>query len=359
MKPARLHLLLGLIVVFCLVLWVALTSGAVFMAARLRGLAPPAELYRVARIFLMYGLLNLFLVAVAGVLLARRWAVQAFGTAGVRDAGGDSDRLISEDAARIENNIRALVDRFSREALEEKDIALESERAAEELKRLYGELARAERLAITGRLASGLAHEVGNPIGIIIGFAELLPREGKTRDYREKILSEANRIKDLIAQLLDFARPAAPRMVKTDLRKLVSDTRDLVQGQKAFRGITWDVSLSGPRSSVLADSQRLKQVLMNVFFNAADAMPHGGALRIALSEEGESRVLKVTDTGTGIPESNLDAIFQPFYTTKPGAQGTGLGLAICRRLMEQMQGAIWATSELRKGSTFHLRLMKA
>lgn len=359
MRPARLHLLLGLIVVFCLVLWVALTSGAVFLAARGKGVVPQVELYGMARIFLMYGLLNLLVVGVAGVFLARRWAVRVLNEAGARDPASDSDRMISEEAARIERNIRAVVDRLGRETSKADGAALEPDRAADELKRLYGELARAERLAITGRLASGLAHEVGNPIGIIIGFAELLPREGKTRDYREKILSEANRIKDLIAQLLDFARPAVPQMAKTDLRKLVSDTKELVQGQKSFRGITWEVSLTGPRSSVMADSQRLKQVLMNVFFNAADAMPQGGALQITLGDEAAHRVLVVRDTGMGIPPTNLDAIFQPFYTTKPGAQGTGLGLAICRRLMEQMQGAIWATSEPQKGSTFHLRLKKA
>ncbi|MBI2891371.1 MAG: hypothetical protein HYY13_11380 [Nitrospirae bacterium] len=354
----RLGWLLGLILAFSVLVWVALTLGAVLLASRATWAAGDPEAGRLLRVLLTYGLANAVFVAAVAFLLVRRWILSPSALAG---GGGGGDRREAADPEMLQSHLQQLLGELR--ALPErrggKAAQGEVERLSRELRRVYDELARAERLATTGQLASALAHEVGNPIGIIIGFADLLPQEGRAGEYKGKILSEAMRIQGLLRGLLDFARPSPPTMGPTDVRRVVRETKGLVQGQASFRAVEWRIDAEESSLTAEADPRRLKQVLVNLFLNAADAMPGGGRLEVETKREGPHVLVNVSDTGEGIPSDRLDAVFQPFYTTKPGSKGTGLGLAICKRLMEQMHGDIWATSTPGKGSTFHLRLNTA
>lgn len=360
-------------------LWLVLTVGATFLApqgAVTTRIAPVAGL-------LLYGVLNGLLVLALAVFLLYRWMLRPLMMERERRKAVRGLDLDPSEHELVERSAQEVLARLREAGLVEEGSARGPADLADEIRRLQAELAAAEKLAATGQIASGLAHEVGNPIGIIIGFAELLPREGKTGDYREKILAEANRIRNLIRQLLDLARPSKPTLARTDLRKIITETRSLLQGHPSFKGVEWEVDVNGAAPAAWADGPALKQVLVNVLLNAADAMPNGGRIKIeGLEEDGQCR-LSISDTGEGIPPDKIDAIWRPFYTTKPGSKGSGLGLAICKRLVEQMQGRITAESRTRtvrvssarpaaaghdearaesgarRGTTFHIRLRKA
>lgn len=245
--------------------------------------------------------------------------------------------------------------------------SLESlERSNRQLKTAQKEIVRAEKLASTGRLSAGLAHEIGNPIGIVLGYLGLLknrasPDDGLALDYIERAEQEIQRVNNTIRQLLDFSRSRTPEFSVISLHELVKYAGGMLSQQPLFSGIEINYHLEAEDDRVYGESDQLHQVLVNLMINAADSIKQSensdnGLIRLATnnSEPGGRRAtdagkmikLRVIDNGTGIDEQNLDKIFDPFFTTKETGKGTGLGLSVSYMIVEQMGGDI--TVDLRE-----------
>jgi len=234
--------------------------------------------------------------------------------------------------------------------------------ANEELQRLQKELIRSERMAAVGQLAAGLSHEIDNPIGIILGFAELMyedfPEGDPRREDLATIIEESRRCKRIVRGLLDFSRPPALGVVPTDVNDVVSDTVQAAISQRMFKGITVELSLADSMPRIPADPDRLRQVFMNLLLNAAQAMPEGGRVDVLTDYDKNVSAVRVVlaDNGPGIPPEDIDRVFEPFFTTKRPGEGTGLGLAICQRLLEEQGGTIGVESRQGEGARFTVTL---
>lgn len=228
-------------------------------------------------------------------------------------------------------------------------------------------LLRAEKLATVGRLAAGVAHEVGNPLGAVAGYVELA-RERLARgdaveadDCLRRIGGEAARIDRTVRELLAFARPASPALSAVDLGAALDGALRLARVQARFKAVAVEVDLPPGLPRVTADEHYLAQVLVNVLLNAADAMGGRGRVRVtARAAEGKPPAgagveLEVTDAGPGIDPAHLERVFDPFFTTKAPGEGTGLGLAIAHRIMESFGGEIAARNGPEGGAVFALR----
>jgi signal transduction histidine kinase len=227
-------------------------------------------------------------------------------------------------------------------------------------------LARSERLATVGRLAAGLAHEVGNPLGAIAGYVELararLPREPDPElvDSLARIDAAAARIDRTVRGLLDFARPAPVQVAPVDLAAAVDASVRLARVQPRFRDVDLRIELEAGLPPVLADEHHLAQVLLNLLLNAGDAMRgRAGAVRIAARRAGDGVRLEVADDGPGIAAEDLPRVFDPFFTRKEPGEGTGLGLAISHRLVETFGGEIAAGNRAGGGAVLSVTFRAA
>jgi signal transduction histidine kinase len=254
--------------------------------------------------------------------------------------------------------------RAEREALERR--LFELERTTIELKAAQQQLIHGEKLASVGRLAAGVAHEIGNPLAAILGFVELL-RAGdlppaQAGEFLARIHSETERIHHIIRDLLDFSRRDPEGELagqRADLREVIADAVDLVRPQKASKQVELRVDVAPDVGLVLGPPQRLTQVVLNLLLNALDALDGRGSVRIEARRAGDRCALIVTDDGPGLPQQVLDHLFEPFTTTKPPGQGTGLGLAVCHALVEGMGGEITASNRAEGGARFEVSLRAA
>jgi signal transduction histidine kinase len=211
---------------------------------------------------------------------------------------------------------------------------------------LQAQLIRSEKLAALGQLSAGVSHELDNPIGVIMGYAELLMEEAQSADplgeYAVVIRDEAKRCKRIIAGLLDFSRPSLGMAEKVDLKVLVSDLVGQLGEQRPFRRITWNLQLTETESMVLVDPDSLRQVLVNLVLNSSQSMDGEGTITISIGEMESEKVsgyqVAISDTGSGVADGMEERVFDPFYTTKRRGEGTGLGLSICRKLVEEANG---------------------
>ncbi len=240
------------------------------------------------------------------------------------------------------------------------------------LTQTQAQLVRSERLASVGRLAAGLAHEIGNPIAALIGLEDLV-LEGElgaeTRDFVARMRRETDRIHRVVRDLLDFARPEATLGGTTedlgpaDVGAVIDDVIALVSPQKPFRGVRFEKQLEGTRLVALPAS-RLTQVLLNIVLNAAAAVSSNGredgrvTLRARAADEGHVHI-EVEDNGPGISVEVRDQVFEPFVTTKSVGDGTGLGLAVCRGLVESAGGEIGLDGSYELGARFFVVLPAA
>ncbi len=219
----------------------------------------------------------------------------------------------------------------------------------------------AERLADVGVLVAGLAHEIGTPMGVIQGHAQLLEpavKDDSARWRLRTIREQVERIQRIIQSLLNMARPGRQRQAPVDLGALAQTTLAFVGEKLARRGIEAVTDL-GPAPSVLGEAERLQQVLLNLFLNAADAMPDGGELRLSVHAHDDEIELRVADTGVGIPGDHRERIFEPFYTTKAAGEGNGLGLAVAHGIVTEHGGELDVMESGEKGTVFRLRLPTA
>jgi two-component system NtrC family sensor kinase len=229
--------------------------------------------------------------------------------------------------------------------------------------RAQAELVTAERLATVGRLAAGVAHEVGNPLSGILGYLSLLRGQAaaspETREYVERIETEVHRINGIVRGLLDLGRPPRPTLAPVEVAPLAETAVRLVAAGPDFQGVEVTVDVT-PGLVVLADAGPLSQVLINLLLNAAQAMGGRGALRLEARAGPEASVrIDVLDTGPGIPPEVQSRLFEPFFTTKPGGKGTGLGLAISQSLVRAMGGTLEAGDAPEGGGRFSVRLPRA
>ncbi len=236
---------------------------------------------------------------------------------------------------------------------------IENRRKLEEnianLKQTQASLIKSEKLATVGRLAAGLAHELGNPMGAIQGFVHLLRREDLTKeeslDFLNRLQSELNRMDSIIHSLLDFARPAKTETGPVDVNKLVTEGLALAEVQKWFKTFHVITDLASDLPPVRAEENQLTQVLLNLLSNAGQAMLDGGTITVRTGWHGQDEVfISVADTGPGIRPEDLGKIFDPFFTRKEPGEGTGLGLSVSLSIVESFGGRIEVESQPNQGS---------
>jgi signal transduction histidine kinase len=235
------------------------------------------------------------------------------------------------------------------------------ESAQAEITRYHDEkMNRAERLASIGQIASGLAHEIKNPLAGISGAIDTIARGLDRNDPRGEIFAEIKvqirRITKVVTDLLMFARDSRPDMKPTNVGGLIADTLLLVQQQKDSAGVRFEQELSPDLPQIEVDRDGLRQVLLNIYLNALQAMPHGGTLKTKtyLDQRSENCVIAVSDTGQGMEREQLARIFEPFYTTKH--YGTGLGLSNVDKVLKEQGGNVFVASEPGRGTLFRVSL---
>jgi signal transduction histidine kinase len=216
----------------------------------------------------------------------------------------------------------------------------------------------AERLASIGTLIAGLAHEIGTPMGVIQGHAKLLESavEGDNARWRLRTIQEQiGRISRIMQGLLHMARPGRPRRVPVELPALIESTLAFLTEKLGRREIEV-VRDFEPVPNVLGDSERLQQVFLNLFLNAADAMPSGGRLAVSLRPHEAEVEVRVIDSGHGIPAGDAERVFEPFYTTKAAGEGSGLGLSVVQGIVAEHHGAIEVVRSDDSGTEFRILL---
>lgn len=229
------------------------------------------------------------------------------------------------------------------------------------------ELLHKERLASMGQLAAGVAHEINNPLGTILLFSEMLYRETSQDDPRRNdlkmIVDETNRCKNIVADLLNFSRQQEVLAQDIDLNDIISSVIEIVEHQPIFESLNFVKHLAPDLPTIQADPAQLKQVFVNLFNNAAEAMGDGGTITLSTRPIDSSFIeIKVSDTGCGIPEENLGKLFTPFFTTKALGKGTGLGLSIVYGIIKMHKGQITVQSQVAgmasqpSGTTFTITL---
>ena len=238
-----------------------------------------------------------------------------------------------------------------------------SERVAleQEHKRLRDQLFQQEKIVLIGQLAASVAHELNTPLGTILLRTQLLRRQlGEDYDLSDltTIEGEAQRCRRIIDSLLGFSRRSAGVMAKVDVNSLITESLSLIENDLALKHVLVKTDFAGNGAIVRVDGNQIQQVLLNLFTNAADAMPEGGHLEIGtrLLPCQETVEIRVADDGCGMDQAVLDQAYDPFFTTKERGKGTGLGLAICRRIAEEHDGEIEIQSQPGQGTTVLIRL---
>lgn len=223
---------------------------------------------------------------------------------------------------------------------------------------LEASLAQQGKMASLGILSSGVAHEINNPLGVILGYAGYLENKLDPEDpsyhFIHEIKRESKRCKKIVQDLLNYARTPKPEFAKTDLNHLLDQIIGFAANHTDMHGVKIARNFADDLPSLDLDGDQIRQVAINLILNAGAAMSEGGLLTVRTRREGDEAVLTFTDTGCGIDEADLDRIFEPFYTTRE--RGTGLGLAITRQIIEQHQGSIHLASRLQQGTTVTIRL---
>jgi len=254
-----------------------------------------------------------------------------------------------------------LIDAVAREVA----LIVERKEAAEEKATLQAQLVHADRLATIGQLAAGVAHELNEPLGSILGFAQLakkcpnLPEQAE--QDMEKIITASLYAREVIRKLMVFGRQMPPKKTQVSLNQVVEDGLYFLEGRCAKQGVQVIRNLALDLPEITADPAQLNQILVNLVVNALQAMPGGGTLTVSTRASDSSVLLAVEDTGAGMSEEVLEKVFLPFFTTKDVDEGTGLGLAVVHGIVTAHGGSIDVASRPGQGTRFevHLPLIEA
>ena len=234
------------------------------------------------------------------------------------------------------------------------------EEIIKKLQEKQDQLVEAEKLALVGKLAAGIAHEINNPLTSVLTFSNLMLEQcppGDPRHDKLKLMArETNRARTIVRQLLNFGRETVIRPEKININQPVSEIADSLVAQDAFKGIGLDMRLGDDLPEVSADPAQIGQVVMNMLLNAIHSITPPGRIEVATRRAEKSVEIVFTDTGAGIPEENIHKIFDPFFTTKDATKGTGLGLAVSYGIIKKHGGEIEVASTVGLGTTFTVRL---
>lgn len=231
-----------------------------------------------------------------------------------------------------------------------------------DLDQTFRQLVHSEKLAATGELAAGMAHEIYNPLTAIAGLAETAllssdPLPPKLRETLMVVKTQADRAGAVVRRLLGFAKPAEPQWAPCHLNQVVTDSLAMVRYKADLHQITIDLALDPHLPTLIGDHVQLQEVCVNLLLNAVQAMPSGGRLSVATGQRPAGLIeLEIADTGCGIPADHLSRIFDPFFTTKPGGTGTGLGLSVSHSIVQRHCGTIEVTSHPGAGTAFRVHL---
>lgn len=238
----------------------------------------------------------------------------------------------------------------------------EEMRIKKELEKTQVQLLQAEKMSSLGKLSAGVAHQLNNPLGGITLYTKFLLEdydlEQSAKDDLNRILQEAERCRDTVKELLEFARQTCHLVKPHNLNEAISRTMFLLENQTLFQNIVIEKKLAENLPLVPVDIQQMNHVFMNIILNAAQAMDGRGHLRLStcLSEDGKKVVIEIGDTGPGMPDEVLHHIFEPFFTTKEEGKGTGLGLSMVYGIIQDHGGIITAKSRVHEGTTFRIEL---
>jgi len=238
----------------------------------------------------------------------------------------------------------------------------ETLRMKEALEKTQIQLLQSEKMASLGKLAAGVAHQLNNPLGGITLFTKLVLEEYELEEGARKdlhrILKDAERCRDTVKELLEFARQTRQEMRPRNINQAISRTLFLLENQAIFQNIEIQKELTPSLPLVPADIQQLNHMFMNIILNAVEAMEGKGklTLKTCLSSKKNHVTIEISDTGPGIPDGILQQIFEPFFTTKEAGKGTGLGLSLVYGIVENHGGSITARSKPNEGATFIIEL---
>ncbi len=251
---------------------------------------------------------------------------------------------------------RHLIDTIARQI----SLFVEQKETEEEKEVLQEQLRHADRLATIGKLAAGVAHELNEPLGSILGFAQLAKKTAgmpKQADQDlDRIVSASLHAREVIRKLMLFARQMPPRRTCLNLNQVVKEGLYLFEARCARQGIELALSLAPGLPDIHADATQLTQVMTNLVVNAIQAMPRGGRLSVATRWDRDTVILRIEDTGEGMSPEVKKQIFMPFFTTKEMDRGTGLGLAVVHGIVTAHRGTIHVDSEVGRGTRFEIRL---
>jgi two-component system NtrC family sensor kinase len=239
-------------------------------------------------------------------------------------------------------------------------LIIERRQAEEDRVRLQGQLRHADRLATIGQLAAGVAHELNEPLGNILGFAQLAQKhrglpKGIGQDLA-KIVATCLHARQIITSLLLFSRQMPTQKAKLDLNAVVEEAMGLLEARCTKAGIVIARHLSMGLPEITADASQLRQVVVDLAVNAVHAMPDGGVLEVATRGSGDRVMLTVQDNGIGMSQEILERIFVPFFTTKDVDEGTGLGLPVVHGIVTSHGGTIRVQSAPGQGARFDIEL---
>ncbi len=226
-----------------------------------------------------------------------------------------------------------------------------------DIKKMEEQIMHSEKLALLGRLTSGIVSEIGNPLTSVLSFVDMLKDKEQDEFKKESLETidlHTNRIADILKQLSGFSKTPLLELRQLGVNSIIEDSLSLIQYDKRVNNITIVRDLISDMPKITTDGNLLCQVIVNIVLNAADAMPDGGTLTIRSSIEGKRAMIAFKDTGTGITKEELVRIFDPFYTTKE--KGTGLGLAVSQNIIEKLSGVLTVESAPGSGSMFTITL---
>lgn len=321
------------------------------------------------RLVLLYTLLYGAVLVPFGVYILSRAVlrpVRRLQAMSQRIAAGDLEQAVPVEGpmeiAELARSFNAMTAALRQGELEREAHIRALQQANAEVRQAQDDLIRSEKMASVGHLAAGMAHEIGNPLGAVVGYLEYLKGEAAAegeKEIIERALAETGRIDRLVRELLDYAAPADGRLQLFDPVGAMAEARDILAHQGLFDGVVIDDRLPVGLPPTRMARHKLVQVCINLLLNARDALAAGGTIRLSAGEEGKQLWLAVTDTGTGIDAEVLAHIFDPFYSTKEPGKGRGLGLAVCQRVIGEAGGRIEVASVPGEGTEFRVWLAQA
>jgi C4-dicarboxylate-specific signal transduction histidine kinase len=334
------------------------------------------RIQKIAFVFILIA--SLFFALIGNRQLSRVYFKPLQRLAKRAEAYKDDDPLFF--AVRKEDNefsvLSSSLNKMLRRIKEDKGVLQETigslQEANRELKKAQDEVIRAEKLATVGRLTSGIAHEIGNPIGIVLGYLDLMKQADLTHEVQNDFIARSEteiiRINNIIRQLLDMTRTSSEEVKNVSVHALLHDLVSVFAYQPSAGEISFEAQLEAAQDRVLVDPDRLRQVFLNILLNAVDALnthPSSQPQILLITEESvihssesaKSAIrIRIEDNGPGIGESDMAHVFDPFFTTKQPGKGTGLGLSVAFMIIEELGGQLTVSKSASGGAAFAVTL---